>query len=95
AQHSAYQSESIPALTHHSLNPIIHPYPHHLHPLRNFQQQINLTPRIRHSLRPSTLTTPQPQIPLQHPYTFPSIPQIHPPTFQLFNYVKQQLQFQI
>ncbi|WP_391543847.1 aromatic amino acid lyase, partial [Staphylococcus warneri] len=48
-----------------------------------------------HSLPHSNLTTTQPHIPLQHAYSLPSIPQIHPPTYQLFNYLKQNLHFQI
>ncbi|HDE3711155.1 TPA: histidine ammonia-lyase [Staphylococcus aureus] len=86
-----YQSEWIAALTHQSLNGIIDAYRHDVHAVRNFQEQINVAARMRDWLEGSTLT----EIRVQDAYTLRCIPQIHGASFQVFNYVKQQLEFEM
>ncbi|HDB3146755.1 TPA: histidine ammonia-lyase [Staphylococcus aureus] len=90
-----YQSEWIAALTHQSLNGIIDAYRHDVHAVRNFQEQINVAARMRDWLEGSTLTTRQAEIRVQDAYTLRCIPQIHGASFQVFNYVKQQLEFEM
>ncbi|HIA7031474.1 TPA: histidine ammonia-lyase [Staphylococcus aureus] len=92
AEDLGYQSEWIAALTHQSLNGIIDAYRHDVHAVRNFQEQINVAARMRDWLEGSTLTTRQAEI---RAYTLRCIPQIHGASFQVFNYVKQQLEFEM
>ncbi|HHR7098242.1 TPA: histidine ammonia-lyase [Staphylococcus aureus] len=95
AEDLGYQSEWIAALTHQSLNGIIDAYRHDVHAVRNFQEQINVAARMRDWLEGSTLTTRQAEIRVQDAYTLRCIPQIHGASFQVFNYVKQQLEFEM
>ncbi len=95
AEDLGYQSEWIAALTHQSLNGIIDAYRHDVHSVRNFQEQINVAARMRDWLEGSTLTTRQAEIRVQDAYTLRCIPQIHGASFQVFNYVKQQLEFEM
>ncbi|HEJ6884376.1 TPA: histidine ammonia-lyase [Staphylococcus aureus] len=95
AEDLGYQSEWIAALTHQSLNGIIDAYRHDVHAVRNFQEQINVAARMRDWLEGSTLTTRQSEIRVQDAYTLRCIPQIHGASFQVFNYVKQQLEFEM
>ncbi|HFQ1589206.1 TPA: histidine ammonia-lyase [Staphylococcus aureus] len=97
AEDLGYQSEWIAALTHQSLNGIIdaYAYRHDVHSVRNFQEQINVAARMRDWLEGSTLTTRQAEIRVQDAYTLRCIPQIHGASFQVFNYVKQQLEFEM
>lgn len=91
AEDLGYQSEWIAALTHQSLNGIIDAYRHDVHAVRNFQEQMNVAARMRDWLEGSILTTRQAEIRVQDAYTLRCIPQIHGASFQVFNYVKQQL----
>lgn len=91
AEDLGYQSEWIVALTHQSLNGIIDAYRHDVHAVRNFQEQMNVAARMRDWLEGSILTTRQAEIRVQDAYTLRCIPQIHGASFQVFNYVKQQL----
>ncbi|CAC7534254.1 TPA: histidine ammonia-lyase [Staphylococcus aureus] len=95
AEDLGYQSEWIAALTHQSLNGIIDAYRHDVHAVRNFQEQINVAARMRDWLEGSALTTRQAEIRVQDAYTLRCIPQIHGASFQVFNYVKQQLEFEM
>ncbi|CDR59538.1 histidine ammonia-lyase [Staphylococcus argenteus] len=95
AEDLGYQSEWIAALTHQSLNGIIDAYRHEVHAVRNFQEQINVAARMRDWLEGSKLTTRQAEIRVQDAYTLRCIPQIHGASFQVFNYVKQQLEFEM
>ncbi len=70
AEDLGYQSESIAALTHQSLNGIIDAYRHDVHAVRNFQEQINVAARMRDWLEGSALTTRQAEIRVQDAYTF-------------------------
>ncbi|HEH3119493.1 TPA: histidine ammonia-lyase [Staphylococcus aureus] len=92
---SYIEAEWIAALTHQSLNGIIDAYRHDVHAVRNFQEQINVAARMRDWLEGSTLTTRQAEIRVQDAYTLRCIPQIHGASFQVFNYVKQQLEFEM
>ncbi|HCY6878699.1 TPA: histidine ammonia-lyase [Staphylococcus aureus] len=95
AEDLGYQSEWIAALTHQSLNGIIDAYRHDVHAVRNFQEQMNVAARMRDWLEGSILTTRQAEIRVQDAYTLRCIPQIHGASFQVFNYVKQQLEFEM
>ncbi|WP_460994295.1 aromatic amino acid lyase, partial [Staphylococcus aureus] len=75
-----------------SLNGIIYAYRHDVHAVRNFQEQINVAARMRDWVEGSTLTTRQSEIRVQDAYTLRCIPQIHGARFQVFHYVKQQVE---
>ena len=94
AEDLGYQSEWIVALTHQSLNGIIDAYRHDVHAVRNFQEQINVAARMRDWLEGSTLTTRQAEIRTRCIYV--ALYTTNPwRDFQVFNYVKQQLEFEM
>ena len=87
-----YQTEWIAALTHQALNGITDAYNAHVHKVRNFDEQTAVAERMLDWLEGSELTTRQGEIRVQDAYTLRCIPQIHGASFQVFQYVKEQLE---
>src|SRR5699024_9671896 len=90
-----YQAEWIAALTHQALNGITDAYHEKVHHARNFPEQIDVASRMLDWLEGSKLTTTQGEIRVQDAYTLRCIPQIHGASFQVFNYVKEKLEFEM
>lgn len=90
-----YQAEWIAALTHQALNGITDAYHEKVHRARNFPEQIDVASRMLDWLGGSKLTTTQGEIRVQDAYTLRCIPQIHGASFQVFNYVKEKLEFEM
>lgn len=95
AESLAYQSEWIAAFTHQALNGIVDAYNEHVHKVRNFQEQMEVAERMLDWLEGSELTTRQGEIRVQDAYTLRCIPQIHGASFQVLNYVKEKLEFEM
>lgn len=95
AESLAYQSEWIAAFTHQALNGIVDAYNEHVHKVRNFQEQMEVAKRMLDWLEGSELTTRQGEIRVQDAYTLRCIPQIHGASFQVLNYVKEKLEFEM
>ncbi|MCU5746450.1 histidine ammonia-lyase [Staphylococcus sp. SQ8-PEA] len=95
AEHLGYQAEWIASLTHQALNGIIDAYNDKVHQVRNVQEQIEVAARMRDWLDGSQLTTRQAELRVQDAYTLRCIPQIHGASFQVFNYVKEKLEFEM
>ncbi|MEM5396532.1 histidine ammonia-lyase [Staphylococcus gallinarum] len=95
AESLAYQSEWIAAFTHQALNGIVDAYNEHVHKVRNFQEQMEVAERMLEWLEGSELTTRQGEIRVQDAYTLRCIPQIHGASFQVLNYVKEKLEFEM
>ncbi|MCY1601073.1 histidine ammonia-lyase [Staphylococcus pettenkoferi] len=95
AEDLGYQAEWIAALTHQSLNGITDAYNEQVHKARNYQEQIDVAERMRDWLSGSQLTTRQAELRVQDAYTLRCIPQIHGASFQVFNYVKEKLEFEM
>lgn len=95
AESLAYQSEWIAAFTHQALNGIVDAYNEHVHKVRNFQEQMKVAERMLDWLEGSELTTRQGEIRVQDAYTLRCIPQIHGASFQVLNYVKEKLEFEM
>lgn len=87
-----YQAEWIAALTHQALNGITDAYNANVHRVRNFDEQTAVAERMLDWLEGSELTTRQGEIRVQDAYTLRCIPQIHGASFQVFQYVKEQLE---
>ena len=95
AEALGYQAEWIASLTHQALNGITDAYRDQVHRVRNFQEQIDVAARMRDWLADSQLTTRQGEVRIQDAYTLRCIPQIHGASFQVFNYVKEKLEFEM
>ena len=95
AEDLGYQAEWIAALTHQSLNGITDAYNEQVHKARKYQEQIDVAERMRDWLAGSQLTTRQAELRVQDAYTLRCIPQIHGASFQVFNYVKEKLEFEM
>lgn len=95
AEALGYQAEWIASLTHQALNGITDTYRDQVHRVRNFQEQIDVAARMREWLADSQLTTRQGEVRVQDAYTLRCIPQIHGASFQVFNYVKEKLEFEM
>ncbi len=91
----AYQAEWVAALTHQALNGITDAYHEAVHRARNFEEQVAVAGRMLDWLEGSQLTTRQGEIRVQDPYTLRCIPQIHGASFQVFNYVREKLEFEM
>ncbi len=91
----AYQAEWVAALTHQALNGITDAYHEAVHRVRNFEEQVAVAGRMLDWLEGSQLTTRQGEIRVQDPYTLRCIPQIHGASFQVFNYVREKLEFEM
>ena len=70
-------------------------YNEHVHKVRNFQEQMEVAERMLDWLEGSELTTRQGEIRVQDAYTLRCIPQIHGASFQVLNYVKEKLEFEM
>lgn len=90
-----YQAEWIAALTHQALNGITDAYHEAVHRVRNFEEQTEVARRMSDWLEGSKLTTRQGEVRVQDPYTLRCIPQIHGASFQVFNYVREKLEFEM
>jgi len=95
AEYIGYQAEWIAALTHQALNGITDAYHENVHKVRHFKEQIDVAARMLDWLEGSKLTTSQGDIRVQDAYTLRCIPQIHGASFQVFNYVKEKLEFEM
>ncbi|RIM23677.1 histidine ammonia-lyase, partial [Staphylococcus cohnii] len=95
AESLGYQAEWIASLTHQALNGITDAYNEKVHKARNFQEQIDVAARMLDWLEGSELTTTQGEVRVQDAYTLRCIPQIHGASFQVFNYVKEKLEFEM
>lgn len=95
AEDIGYQAEWIAALTHQALNGITDAYHEKVHRARHFPEQIDVASRMLDWLGGSKLTTTQGEIRVQDAYTLRCIPQIHGASFQVFNYVKEKLEFEM
>lgn len=95
AESLAYQSEWIAAFTHQALNGIVDAYNENVHKVRNFQEQMDVAERMLDWLEGSEMTTRQGEIRVQDAYTLRCIPQIHGASFQVLNYVKEKLEFEM
>lgn len=95
AESLAYQSEWIASFTHQALNGIVDAYNENVHKARNFQEQMDVAERMLDWLEGSELTTRQGEIRVQDAYTLRCIPQIHGASFQVLNYVKEKLEFEM
>lgn len=89
------QAEWVASLTHQALNGIIDAYDHRVHAVRNSQEQVDVAARMRDWLSDSQLTTRQAEIRVQDAYSLRCIPQIHGASYQVFNYVKEKLEFEM
>ncbi|QLK85212.1 histidine ammonia-lyase [Staphylococcus sp. 17KM0847] len=90
-----YQAEWIAALTHQALRGITDAYHEAIHIVRNFDEQTDVAGRMLDWLKGSELTTKQGEVRVQDPYTLRCIPQIHGASFQVFNYVREKLEFEM
>lgn len=95
AEDLAYQAEWISSLTHQALNGITDAYRPEVHQVRNIQEQVDVAARMTDWLADSKLTTSQGELRVQDAYTLRCIPQIHGASFQVFNYVKEKLEFEL
>lgn len=95
AEDLALQAEWIAALTHQALNGITDAYNENVHKVRNFDEQTAVAARMLDWLEGSQLTTRQGEIRVQDAYSLRCIPQIHGASFQVFNYVKEKLEFEM
>ena len=95
AEDIGYQAEWLAALTHRALNGITDAYHEKVHRVRKFPEQIGVASRMLDWLEGSKLTTTQGEIRVQDAYTLRCIPQIHGASFQVFNYVKEKLEFEM
>ncbi|MBY7665156.1 histidine ammonia-lyase [Staphylococcus agnetis] len=95
AESLGYEAEWIAALTHQALNGITDAYNENVHIVRNFEEQTAVARRMSDWLEGSKLTTHQGEIRVQDPYTLRCIPQIHGASFQVFNYVREKLEFEM
>jgi len=95
AENIAHHAEWIAALTHQALNGIVDAYDEHVHIVRNFNEQVEVAERMRNWLEGSKLTTKQGEVRVQDAYTLRCIPQIHGASFQVLNYVKEKLEFEM
>ena len=95
AENIAYNAEWIAALTHQALNGIVDAYDEHVHIVRNFNEQVEVSERMRNWLEGSKLTTRQGEVRVQDAYTLRCIPQIHGASFQVLNYVKEKLELEM
>ncbi|PNZ34143.1 histidine ammonia-lyase [Staphylococcus lutrae] len=91
----AYQSEWIAALTHQALRGITDAYHEAVHRVRNFEEQTAVARRMLDWLEGSQLTTRQGEMRVQDPYTLRCIPQIHGASFQVIQYVREKLEFEM
>lgn len=91
----AYQAEWIAALTHQALHGITDAYHEAVHQVRNFEEQTSVARRMSDWLEGSKLTTRQGEMRVQDPYTLRCIPQIHGASFQVFQYVREKLEFEM
>ncbi|EIT1247445.1 histidine ammonia-lyase [Staphylococcus pseudintermedius] len=91
----AYQAEWIAALTHQALHGITDAYHEAVHQVRNFEEQTAVARRMSDWLEGSKLTTRQGEMRVQDPYTLRCIPQIHGASFQVFQYVREKLEFEM
>ncbi|WP_251521641.1 MULTISPECIES: histidine ammonia-lyase [Staphylococcus] len=95
AESLGLQAEWIASLTHQALNGITDAYNENVHKVRNHPEQIEVAARMRDWLEGSELTTKQGDIRVQDAYTLRCIPQIHGASFQVFNYVKEKLEYEM
>ncbi|TDM04547.1 histidine ammonia-lyase [Macrococcus carouselicus] len=95
AESIGYAAEWVAALTHQSLNGITDAYDRHVHEARNFKEQVEVAARMLDWLDGSQLTTRQGEIRVQDAYSLRCIPQIHGASFQVFNYVREKLEFEM
>lgn len=95
AESLGYEAEWIASLTHQALNGITDAYHEKVHLVRNFEEQTAVARRMSDWLEGSELTTRQGEVRVQDPYTLRCIPQIHGASFQVFNYVREKLEFEM
>ena len=95
AEDLGYQVEWIASLTHQALNGITDAYNHNVHKVRNIKEQVDVAARMLNWLEDSQLTTRQAELRVQDAYSLRCIPQIHGASFQVFNYVREKLEFEM